>query len=124
MTTFRGGLPRSELSRLTRCQPVLGVAIIAREWLLIACAALVAVKSGHWYVYLLSIAVIATRQHALATLMHEAAHGLMFRGRRTNEVVGDALLAFPLFISTRLYRVHHLQHHRNLNTPLDPDWDD
>ena len=38
-------------------------------------------------------------------------------------MVSDLLLAFPLFVSTKLYRAHHLRHHRHLNTERDPDLD-
>ncbi|WP_405884026.1 fatty acid desaturase family protein [Streptomyces sp. NBC_01136] len=96
---------------------------IARQWAVIGAAAAGAIWWGQWYGYVLAIVVIATRQHALAVLMHDGAHRLLFADRRINDLLSDVLLAFPLFISTTLYRRHHLEHHRWLNTERDPDFD-
>jgi fatty acid desaturase len=81
-----------------------------------------AIYTGHWAAYLLAIVVIGTRQHAMAILMHDASHYRLLRNRTANDVVSDFFLAFPVGVSTSLYRRRHLQHHRHTNTDLDPDW--
>lgn len=65
--------------------------------------------------------VIASRQHALLSLMHEAAHRHFLPGK-WNDLISDMFCALPFFLVTRLYRETHLIHHRNVNTPEDPDW--
>jgi fatty acid desaturase len=112
-----------ELRELSQRRPVRAALGIARQWVVITAAAGAAVWWGQWYGYVLAIVVIATRQHALAVLMHDGAHRSLFARRKVNDLVSDLLLAFPLFVSTTLYRRHHLDHHRYLNTEQDPDLD-
>lgn len=87
---------------------------------LITCAILIET----WWVNLIVIVFIAGRQHAMLILMHDAAHRLLLPNARFNDIVSNVLLSFPLFISTELYRKHHLQHHRYVNTKDDPDLND
>jgi fatty acid desaturase len=53
--------------------------------------------------------------------MHEAAHYRLFKNRFLNDTISDALLAFPIGVSTSVYRKYHFAHHRYVNTELDPD---
>jgi fatty acid desaturase len=117
-------LPKADLRRLSRLQSWRGLSLILFQWGVIFAAILIAAMVNWWPVYLLAIIVIATRQHALAVLMHDAAHYLLHRNKEINSVVSNVFLSFPLLISTHRYRVHHLLHHRYLNTDLDPDKDD
>lgn len=73
-------------------------------------------------VYAIAILVIATRQHALGIILHDATHYLVFRDRRVNDIVTDLTCGFPLGLSTELYRRQHVEHHRHTNTELDPYW--
>jgi fatty acid desaturase len=62
------------------------------------------------------------RAHAqFASLMHEAAHRLLFSNRRANDLVGRWLLGFPDFTSTDAYRRVHMAHHRQEFGPDEPD---
>ena len=56
-----------------------------------------------------------------ASLMHEAAHRLLFRNRRLNDWVGRWLLGFPSFKPIDLYRRGHMNHHRDEFGPNEPD---
>jgi fatty acid desaturase len=112
----------AQVRELSRRDPWRAALAIARQWAVIGAAGAAAVYWGRWYLYPVAIVVIATRQHALAVLMHDGAHRLLFADRRVNDLASDLLLAFPLFISTALYRKHHLAHHRWLNTERDPDF--
>ncbi len=56
-----------------------------------------------------------------ASLMHEAAHRLLFRDKRANDFVGRWLLGFPTFTSTDAYRRVHMAHHRDEFGPDEPD---
>jgi fatty acid desaturase len=64
---------------------------------------------------------VGARQHALAILMHEGAHYLLFKNRRLNAVVSELFLGWPVFITARMYRPSHFAHHRHVNTEKDPD---
>jgi fatty acid desaturase len=80
-----------------------------------------AIASGHWAAYLAAIIVIATRQQALGVMLHDAVHYLLYKNRTLNDVVSDLFIAFPLAMSTDLYRATHFRHHRFTNTEDDPD---
>lgn len=94
---------------------------IGMQWLLIVFAVFFAKWASSWLAYSISIVWIATRQHALLVLMHDASHYLISRRRWLNDTVGNLFLAFPLSVCVSRYRRHHLLHHRHLNTELDPE---
>lgn len=96
--------------------------VIASTWAIILGAATLAVWSGRWWVYVLAAIVIGSRQQALGVLVHDATHYLLFTNRRLNDLVSDVFLAFPVGMSTTLYRRTHWEHHRYTNTEHDPDW--
>ena len=56
-----------------------------------------------------------------ASLMHEAAHRLLFADKATNDWVGRWLLGYPAFTSTDAYRRVHMAHHRDEFGPEEPD---
>ncbi len=71
---------------------------------------------------LLAIIIMGGSQHQLAGAVHEAAHFMLFKNRRLNELAGDWLAAFPIYTTTYQYRVQHLAHHQFVNDPIrDPD---
>jgi fatty acid desaturase len=70
-----------------------------------------------------ALCVIGARQLGLAVLMHEAAHGTLFRSRRLNEWVGQWLCAYPIWTDLKPYRRYHLKHHAHNWTAQDPDLD-
>lgn len=66
--------------------------------------------------------VLMGRAHAqFASLMHEAAHRLLFVNKSINDFVGRWLLGYPSFVSTDAYRFVHMAHHREEFGPNEPD---
>ena len=66
--------------------------------------------------------VLMGRAHAqFASLMHEAAHRLLFTNRRANDLVGRWVLGYPSFTPTDQYRRSHMAHHREEFGPDEPD---
>ena len=57
----------------------------------------------------------------LAILGHEAAHRLLFRNRRANDLVGRWLLDYPAFVPFDVYRRVHFAHHKDEFGPGEPD---
>ena len=57
----------------------------------------------------------------LASLMHEAAHRMLFANRRANDWVGRWLLGYPSFTPIDAYRRAHMAHHRDEFGPNEPD---
>ncbi len=100
---------------------------MGRQWLTIgiACVALYMLR-GHatwwWSLYPIAALVIASRQHALLGLMHDGTHYRLVRNRQMNDLLSDLLCAFPIGLSTELYRRQHLLHHQHTNQAGDPYW--
>ena len=119
-------LDRSKLAAdvraLSRLSPGRGLLAIAREWLLVGISVGAAVASGHPLVWLVSGVFIATRQHAMMILMHEASHYRLTGKRQVDDTLSDLLLALPNHVLTRRYRVRHIAHHQFANDRTrDPD---
>lgn len=75
------------------------------------------------YVWLLPITfLLMGRAFAqFASLMHEAAHRLLFANKQFNDWVGRWVLGYPAFTSTDAYRRVHMAHHRDEFGPDEPD---
>jgi len=75
------------------------------------------------YLWLLPLTfVLMGRTFAqFASLMHEAAHRLLFANKRVNDWVGRWVLGYPAFTSTDAYRRVHMAHHRDEFGPDEPD---
>jgi fatty acid desaturase len=116
------------LRQLSHLQAWRGLAHLALEWLLIAAAIAASIALWNWNTiagvigYIAAVIWIGARQHALAILMHEAAHYRLLPNRNLNDFFGELLAGWPLLISMRAYRWLHFAHHRAPNTHDDPDW--
>lgn len=73
-------------------------------------------------VTVVAIVLVGAGQHQLTALAHEAAHHILFKNRKLNDLASDLLCMFPLYSSTQHYRLQHLAHHQFVNDPdRDPD---
>ncbi|AAY37593.1 fatty acid desaturase family protein [Pseudomonas syringae] len=111
----------SDLKQLSSWRQALQIGV---QWAVIVAAVTLAEVSDSTLVCLIAVIIIATRQHALLVLMHDAAHLLISRDKRRNDLISNVFLTFPLTLSTSRYRAHHIAHHKHLNTPDDPDYAD
>jgi fatty acid desaturase len=122
---FAGSIPvklsKEELADLSRINPFLSWLHIGAELGAIAAAIYLCERFSSPLLYLLAIAIIGARQHALLILMHDGVHYRLFRNRRLNDCVSE-LLAWPHLVAARSYRKNHIAHHRYLNSEKDPDW--
>jgi fatty acid desaturase len=71
--------------------------------------------------YVLAFLLMGRTHAQILSLVHEAAHRLLFTNRRANDLVGRWLLGFPTFTSTDAYRRVHMAHHRQEFGPDEPD---
>ncbi len=121
----RGMRPRIDpaaLRVMMRVDARASLAAIAFDWGTIATAIAFAERVSHPLAYLAAVVVIGARQHGLGVMMHEGAHLGLHKRRPLNDLIGELLAAWPLFISMRGYRAHHNEHHRHLNSERDPDF--
>lgn len=111
-----------ELRSLQRPRPIRSLAAAACDWLLIAAAAAAAIAWG-WAVVPFSLLVIGNRQRALGNLLHDASHRSLDANRRRSRVLANLFFCWPLWVSMRIYRGEHNQHHKFLGDPRrDPDF--
>ena len=110
-----------EIRELTRKSDAAGAWAVIHTWALIAGALALCAFMPHPVTWLVAIVVLGSRQLALAVVMHEAAHTTLMRTRWANEFLGEWLGGAPVVQNLKLYRKHHLEHHRHTNTRRDPD---
>jgi fatty acid desaturase len=114
-------LSREEIARFTARSDLAGWSALAFTWGVIAlCFAALA-----WFpnplTYLLAVIVVGGRQLALAILLHEGAHGTLFKTRWLNTHAADWLAGRWIWVDVERYREHHLKHHAKTNQEGDPD---
>lgn len=77
-----------------------------------------------WTVYVLvTFPVVATRQRALATLLHESAHGILASNKKLNRLLGTYCSGYLIFQTFEAYFDSHVKgHHGHFGDPdRDPD---
>src|SRR6476620_5381639 len=117
-----------DIKALSCVNPVLSVYHLLEIWGVIGLAiyssmVLIPLSSGivGGLVYLLAIAVIASRQHALMVMTHEGIHKRLSRRLWFNDWLARFAAGFPVFISLAKWRFIHLYHHPHTYTADDPD---
>ena len=73
------------------------------------------------FTFLLAAAIIGARQLGMSILMHDGAHGLLFKHDRVNHLASQWLLAWPVGADMPVYRRYHLKHHARTQQDDDPD---
>jgi fatty acid desaturase len=115
-------LESAAVRELSRLRPWRSFVAIACDWaVVVGCFAAVA-RWPHPLVWLGAALVVASRQHALLILMHEAVHYRFLKSHALADRISDLFMARPLFISTAGFRANHLPHHWYTHTDRDPDW--
>lgn len=114
-------LRRETVQALSRRSDLWGLWLTLHVWGVIIAAWVMAAVWTHPLTLLLAILLVGSRQHGMAILMHDAAHGVLFKTRVLNEFVGKWLLAAPYGGDLIAYRHYHLKHHRYTQSDDDPD---
>lgn len=109
---------RAELRRIASYR---NVGTVAGLWALIIAGWWAAARWDHPVGYVLLFVLMGPAFARLAILGHEAAHRLLFRNRRTNDLVGRWLLDYPAFVPFDIYRRVHFAHHKDEFGPGEPD---
>jgi fatty acid desaturase len=118
---------RDEIKQLTARSDLRGAWAVLSTWALLAGAfavlAWAADQPLRWAIpaFVVGLSVIAGRQLCLAILMHDAAHGTLFKTRWFNQVLADWACARPIWNDLSKYRAHHLIHHAKTGTDADTD---
>lgn len=119
---------RQTIKTLSRVHTARSLYHLGEIWLVIAVtlygsAVLAPLASGFGgvLVYLLAVAVISARQHALMVFTHEGIHKRLSRTVWLNDWLARLLAGFPVLISLSKWRFIHLYHHQYTHTADDPD---
>ena len=120
-TTFDKKVHVKSVKELSKLNSFKSMQAIACEWLAISACLIYATIGSNFAILIICFFLIATRQHALGILMHEASHFRLCKSRKLNDFLGNCFLAYPIFISTEVYRTNHLAHHNHIHTEEDPD---
>src|SRR3954465_3115626 len=116
------GRPGPALRDDLRCIPNFrnGGSVVS-VWMQIVGVAALAVWLDNPIVWVVAFLLMGRAHAQVAALMHEAAHRLLFRNRKLNDLVGRWLLGFPSFTPIDAYRRGHMAHHRDEFGPDEPD---
>lgn len=109
---------RERLRRIPSTRNALTVVSVYAQTILVA---VLAVRLDNLFVWAAAFLLMGRAHAQFAALMHEAAHRLLFRNRRANDLVGRWLLGFPSFTPIDGYRRAHMAHHRQEFGPDEPD---
>ena len=113
-------LTAEDLAPLTQISNWRSAAAVLQTWSIIGVTLAIALVYWSWPLAILAVFVIATQQHALFILSHDAAHYRLFEHRAINDLVGQACAA-AAGLSMCTYRIIHRLHHNHLYGPHDPD---
>src|SRR6185436_20675342 len=98
-----------------------GLVEVAGTWVLLACIVGAYLWHPRGWTYLVAFVLVASRQYALLILMHDGFHSLLHPHRRVNDVVGAWCIGAACGSSYWGSRGSHLEHHRKLGDPSDPE---
>lgn len=119
---------RQDIKRLSKVNLLVAVYHVVEVWTVTVLAVygsavVVPLSSGvaGVLVYLATVAVISSRQHALMVITHEGIHKRLSRTLWINDWLARVAAAFPVFISLVKWRFIHLYHHQYTHTADDPD---
>lgn len=105
---------------LRTLRPYRPVAAAVLAWAsLVAIVKLWLYVPGFLWLYPVVALLIAGRAGVFLQLAHEAAHGLISKGR-FNDWFGNWIACYPIGLDFKGYREPHLRHHACVNQPCDP----
>ncbi|MFM7095615.1 MAG: fatty acid desaturase family protein, partial [Actinomycetota bacterium] len=108
---------REQMRRIPSLRNAVSVGSVYAQTLAVI---VVAIIVGPW-AWLPAVLLMGRAHAQFASLMHEAAHRLLFRSKRANDFVGRWLIGYPAFTNTDAYRRVHMAHHREEFGPDEPD---
>lgn len=114
-------LPNETVKALATRSDLWGAWLTFHVWAVIIGSGALFLAFPNPLTFIFAFLMIGSRQHGMAILMHEAAHGMLFKSRKLNDFVGQYVLAAPYGGDMLAYRHYHLKHHLHTQTKEDPD---
>jgi fatty acid desaturase len=110
-----------EIARFTQRSNLEATAAVAFNWAFIAAIFYGVSLWPNPLTVLAGIALLGGRHLAFAALMHDCGHGVLFTGKKANDLVGQWLCAYPILSDVHRYAQGHQKHHAFAGTRDDPD---
>jgi fatty acid desaturase len=114
-------IPKPEIKRLSKRSDLMGFWLTFHAWAVIVASIAMFIIWPNPLTFIAAVLIIGGRQLGLAILMHDGAHGLLFKNQKINALVGQYFLAHPVGANMPSYRKYHLVHHLNTQQDNDPD---
>lgn len=114
-------LSNEEIKALTQRSDAKGAWMFFCTWALIIGAFALAYLWPNPITIILSIMILAGRQLGLSVLVHDCGHHSLFKSRHLNQLCGNWLAGYAVFLDMEKYASGHLIHHRTAGTKDDPD---
>lgn len=114
-------IPKNILKRLTPRSDLWGIYLCVHVWFMIIAAINLYIIWPNPVTFIIAFLIVGSYQHGLAILMHDCAHGILFKTKALNEFFGKYILAPPYGGDLQSYRKYHLKHHRYTQSSQDPD---
>ena len=114
-------ISKAQLKTQAQRSDLWGAWLTLHVWLVVFGAMAMFIIWPNALTFILAFLLIGSRQHGMSILMHDAAHGILFKTKFLNEFVGKYLLGAPYGGDLASCRKYHLKHHRFTQSELDPD---
>ena len=114
-------LSQQEIAILRKQKSWLSILIIFSMWSQVAFAFYLFITYPSAVTWIISSIIVGSKQFQMAVLMHDGAHGLIFKNRRLNDIASQWFCAYPIMSDTLPYRKYHSAHHKYTETDKDPD---
>lgn len=99
-----------------------GPLAVLQDFLIIGLSIAACYAAG-WVLYPLAVIVIGSRQRALATIVHEAAHSTLTQSRTLSRLLGTFFSGYLIFSTLSAYRRSHVSGHHGRFGDRDHDHD-
>ena len=88
-------ISKDEVRRLAERSDLWGMWLTLHVWGVIIGAMAMFIYLPNPLTYILAFLLIGSRQHGMSILVHEGAHGILFKNKMLNEFVSKYILAAP-----------------------------
>lgn len=119
--SFSSVMSKDELRALSTRSDLRGFIVLAANWGLILAAFAIAIVAPNPITFVFAVLIVAGRQLGLGIIVHDCAHGTLFRKAALNNFVGQWLAGAVINTSLTEYRAYHLRHHQYAGSARDPD---
>lgn len=114
-------LNKDEIAVLLNRKNWINIFTITFMWFQVIAAMTFYIYFPSFFTFLLAALIIASKQFQMVVLMHDGAHGLIFKNKKLNDFVSQWFCAYPVMTDTIPYRKIHSLHHKYTETERDPD---